>query len=79
MNKDFECQKHNFLKEKQNFVWKYCESYTFQIVQLKRVIERYEKGKIGLDGLLSQQRYSNYKSRVGYSRSNKSSVNKLYL
>ena len=76
MNKDLLCQKQTFLKEKQDFVCKKCESYTFQIVKLKRVIERYEKGQIGLEGLLSQQRYPNDKSGIGYSKVNKLSSNK---
>ena len=43
---------------------------------MKRVIERYEKGQIGLEGVLSQQRYSNDKSGLGYSKFSKPSTNK---
>ena len=60
-------------EQKQNFVCKNCDSLSFQIVQLKRVIERYEKGQIGLEGVLSQQRYSNDKSGLGYSKFSKPS------
>lgn len=77
MEKNFEVEKQNFLeKEKQNLTCKNCDSLTFQIVQLKRVIERYEKGQVGLENVLSQQIYSNYKSGLGYSMFNKPSTNK---
>ncbi|KAK2454205.1 gag-protease polyprotein [Trifolium repens] len=66
---NFEVEKQSFLeKEKQNFTCKECNSLSFQIVQLKRVIEIYEKGQVGLDNILSQQRYSNDKSGLGYSK-----------
>ena len=40
------------------------------------IIERYEKCQIWLEGVLSQQRYSNDKSRLGYSKFSKLSPNK---
>lgn len=43
---------------------------------MKRVLERYEKGKIGLDFVRSQQRYSNEKSGFGYSKFDKPSCSK---
>jgi Zn finger protein HypA/HybF involved in hydrogenase expression len=44
MEKKFEIEKKSFLeKENQNFTCKQCDSLSFQIVQLKRVLERYEK------------------------------------
>src|SRR3954468_7738423 len=55
---------------------KNCESLSFQIVQLKRVLERYEKGQIGLEGVLRQQRFPNDKSGLGYAKSNKPSTSK---
>ena len=77
MEMNFEVEKQSFLeKEKQNFTCKECDSLSFQIVQLKRVIERYEKGQVGLDNILSQQRYSNDKSGLGYSKFDKSSTSK---
>ena len=75
MTKDFDLQKQNFIKEKENFACSKCESNVFQIVQLKRVIERYEKGQIGLEGLLSQQRYPNDKRGLGYVNTKKPSNN----
>lgn len=70
----FEVEKQNFVKEqKLNFVCKECESLSFQIVQFKRVLKRYEKWQFGLDGVLSQQRYSNDESGLGYSKFNKTS------
>ncbi|CAJ2657071.1 unnamed protein product [Trifolium pratense] len=77
MEMNFEIEKQSFLeKEKQNFTCKECESLSFQIVQLKRVLERYEKGQVGLDNILSQQRHSNDKSGLGYSKFDKPSTNK---
>ncbi|KAK2382430.1 rust resistance kinase Lr10 [Trifolium repens] len=74
---NFEVEKQSFLeKEKQNFTCKECDSLFFQIVQLKRVLERYEKGQVGLDNILSQQRYSNDKSGLGYSKFDKPSTSK---
>lgn len=55
MEKDFEFEKQKYVKQqKQNFTCKESESLSFQIVQLKRVLEIYEKGQIGLNGVLSQ-------------------------
>jgi len=77
MEKNFENEKQSYLeKEKQNFTCKECDSLSFQIVQLKRVLERYEKGQVGLDNILSQQRFSNDKSGLGYSNFDKPSTNK---
>ena len=77
MEKDFKEEKQKLSDEqKWNFVCKNCESLSFKIVQLKRVIERYEKGQIGLEGVRSQQRYSNDKSGLGYSKFSKPSSNK---
>ncbi|XP_050882935.1 uncharacterized protein LOC127086256 [Lathyrus oleraceus] len=77
MEKGFEVEKEKMISDqKQNFVCNKCESLSFQIVQLKRVLERYEKGQIGLEGILSQQRYSNDKSGLGYSKFSKPSSNK---
>ncbi|KAK2450001.1 hypothetical protein QL285_009142 [Trifolium repens] len=74
---NFEVEKQSFIeKEKQNFTFKECDSLSFQIVQLKRVLERYEKGQVGLDNILSQQRYSNDKSGLGYSKFDKPSTSK---
>ncbi|CAJ2638078.1 unnamed protein product [Trifolium pratense] len=66
----------NDFQEKQKFTCKECDSLSFQIVQLKRVLERYEKGQVGLDNILSQQRHSNDKSGLGYSKFDKPSTNK---
>lgn len=71
MEKYFEVE-----KQKQNFTCKKCESLSFQIVQLKRVLKRYENGQIGLDSVLSQQRYSNDKSGFGYSKFDKPNSSK---
>ena len=77
MEKGFQVEKEKMISDqKQNFVCNKCESLSFQIVQLKRVLERYEKGQIGLEGVLSQQRYSNDKSGLGYSKFSKPSSNK---
>ncbi|KAK2353731.1 gag-protease polyprotein [Trifolium repens] len=74
---NFEVEKQNLLeKEKQNFTCKKCDSLSFQIVQLKRVLERYEKGQVGLDNILRQQRRSNDKSGLGYSKFDKLSTSK---
>ncbi|KAK2402034.1 gag-protease polyprotein [Trifolium repens] len=74
---NFEVEKQSFFeKEKQNFTCKECDSLSFQIVQLKRVIERYDKGQVGLDNILSQQRYSNDKSGLGYSKFDKPCTSK---
>ena len=56
----FENKKQEMISEKKNLVCLECESFSFQIVQLKRVLERYEKVQIGLEGVLSQQRYSRF-------------------
>ena len=72
----FENKKQEMISEKKNLVCLECESLSFQIVQLKRVLERYEKGQIGLEGVLSQQRYSNDKSGLGYSKFSKPSSSK---
>ena len=78
MEKYFQIERQSFLeKEKQNLTCKECESLSFQIVQLKRVLERYENGQIGLDNVLSQQRFSNDKSGLGYSKFNKPSTSKI--
>lgn len=63
------------MDEKQSLVCKNCESLSFQIVQLKRVLERYEKGHIGLEEILKHQRYSNDTSGLGYSKFSKPSTN----
>ena len=77
MDNDFKDEKQKTIDElKQNFVCNNYESISFQIVQLKRVLERYEKGQISLGGVLSQQRYFNGKSGLGYSKSNKTSTSK---
>jgi hypothetical protein len=80
MEKGFEVEKEKMVSDqKQNFVCNKCESLSFQIIQLKRVLERYEKGQIGLEGVLSQQRYSNDKSGLGYSKFSKPSSNKTII
>jgi hypothetical protein len=43
IEKDVDDEKQKMISEKQNFVCKNCESLSFQIVQLKMVLERYEK------------------------------------
>lgn len=57
IEKDVNDEKQKMISEKQNFICKNYESLSFQIVQLKRFLERYEKGQIGLEGVLIQQRY----------------------
>lgn len=42
-----------------NFTCNECDSLSFPIFQLKRVIERYTIRQIGLEDILSRQRYSN--------------------
>lgn len=74
--KNIENEKQKLMDEKQSLVCKNCESLSFQIVQLKRVLERYEKGQIGLEEILKHQRYSNDKSGLGYSKFSKPSINK---
>ncbi|XP_050895369.1 uncharacterized protein LOC127101987 [Lathyrus oleraceus] len=80
LEENIEKMKNNFKDEKEelikNFACIKCESLAFQIVQLKRVIERYEKGQIGLEHVLSSQRYSNDKSCLGYSNFAKQTSNK---
>src|SRR3954471_14551680 len=58
---------------------KNCESLSFQIVQLKRVLERYEKGQIGLEGVLRQQRFPNDKSGLGYAKSKPSTSKTIFV
>src|ERR1051325_10654524 len=62
--------------QKQNFVCNNCESLSFQIVQLKIVLERYEKGQVGLENVLSTQRYPKDKSGLGFSKFSQPSSNK---
>ena len=77
IEKYFQIEKQNFLKkEKQNLTCKECESFSFQIVQLQKVLERYEKGQIGLNDVLRKQRFSNDKSGLGYSKFNKPCTSK---
>jgi hypothetical protein len=80
LEENIEKMKNNLKDEKEelikNFACTKCESLAFQIVQLKRVIERYEKGQIGLEHVLSSQRYSNDKSGLGYSNFAKQTSNK---
>ena len=80
LEENIEKMKNNLKDEKEelikNFACTKCESLAFQIVQLKRVIERYEKGQIGLEHVLSSQRYSNDKSGLGYSKFAKHISNK---
>lgn len=42
-----------------------CQSRESKIVELKQVIEKYEKGQLGLKNVLSRQRYSNDKYGLG--------------
>ncbi|XP_050908720.1 uncharacterized protein LOC127122424 [Lathyrus oleraceus] len=80
LEENIEKMKNNLKDEKEelikNFTCTKCESLAFQIVQLKRVIERYEKDQIGLEHVLSSQRYSNDKSGLGYSNFAKQTSNK---
>ncbi|XP_050890112.1 uncharacterized protein LOC127095473 [Lathyrus oleraceus] len=80
LEENIEKMKNNLKDEKEelikNFACTKCESLAFQIVQLKRVIERYEKGQIRLEHVLSSQRYSNDKSGLGYSNFAKQTSNK---
>lgn len=77
MEKDFEVEKQNVLNErKHNFVCKNCESLSFQIVQLKRVLEIYEKGQVRLEDVLSLQKVSNNKEGLGYPKFDKPSSSK---
>ncbi|XP_050914784.1 uncharacterized protein LOC127129688 [Lathyrus oleraceus] len=80
LEENIEKMKNNLKDEKEelikNFACTKCESLAFQIVQLKRVIERYEKGQIGLEHVLSSQKYSNDKSGLGYSNFAKQTSNK---
>lgn len=66
----------NSEKLKQNSACNKCKSLSFEIVQLNRVIERYEKGQLGLENVLNMQRYSNDKSGLGYSKFDKPNLNK---
>lgn len=60
IQKDFDKEKKNYFdKEKHNFICNECDSLSFPIFQLKRVIERYKIRQIGLEDILSRQRYSN--------------------
>ncbi|XP_050878843.1 uncharacterized protein LOC127082659 [Lathyrus oleraceus] len=80
LEENIEKMKNNLKDEKEelikNFACTKCESLDFQIVQLKSVIERYEKGQIGLEHVLSSQRYSNDKRGLGYSNFDKQTSNK---
>lgn len=38
-----------------------CQEHEFKIVELNQVVKKYKKGKIGLEDVLSRQRYSNDK------------------
>ena len=47
IEKEFKDEKDKMISDqKQNFVCNNCESLSFQIVQLKRVLEIYEKGQV---------------------------------
>lgn len=53
-----------------------CQEPESKIVELNQVIKNYEKGQIGLEDLLSRQRYSNNKIGFGFSNLYKPSTNK---
>lgn len=46
---------------------------------MKIVLERYEKRQIGWDNVLSQEKYSNDKSGLGYSKFDKPNTSKTIL
>jgi phage gpG-like protein len=48
-----------------------CQDHESKIVELNQVIAKYEKGQIGLDNVLSSQRFSNNKCRLGFSNFDK--------
>lgn len=44
-----------------------CSSLETKVVELKQIIFKYEKGKLGLESVLNSQRYSNDRSGLSYS------------
>ncbi|KAI5417674.1 hypothetical protein KIW84_042330 [Lathyrus oleraceus] len=55
-----------------------CRSLETKIVDLNQIIYKYEKGKNVLDNILSNQRYVNDKSSLGFSKiKNSSQIEKI--
>lgn len=52
---------------------KKCVYLEIKVVELNKMISKYEKGKQGLDSVLSYQRYSNDRIGLGYSKFDKPS------
>lgn len=77
IEKDFEDEKQKMISDQeQNFVCKTCDSLKGQMVQLKRVIKRYEKGEIGLKEIFRRRNFSNDKNGLGYSKFDKPRISK---
>lgn len=76
LENNLDTMQKEFEKEKQNFVCKSCASLKVQVGQLKGVIERYEKGEVGLKKLSKRQKNSNDKNGIGYSNFHKSRTSK---
>lgn len=53
-----------------------CQSHEFKIVKVNQVLKKYQKGQIGLENVLSRQRYSNAKYGFGWSKFDKPSMSK---
>jgi hypothetical protein len=51
-----------------------CQSLECNIIELNQVIKKYEKGQIGLENVLSNQRFSNDKCGLGFSNFDKPST-----
>lgn len=76
LENNLDTMQKEFEKEKQNSVCKSSDSLKVQVMQLKGVIERYEKGEIGLKELSKRQKISNGKNGLGYSNFHKSRTSK---
>jgi len=53
-----------------------CQEHETKIIELNQVIKNFEKCHNGLEEVFSKQRYSNSKTRLGFSNFKKSSTNK---
>ncbi|XP_045798087.1 uncharacterized protein LOC123892341 [Trifolium pratense] len=62
------------LEEVKNSTCNKCHDHESKIVELNQVIKKYEKGQIGLENVLSSQRFSNDKCGLGFSNFDKLST-----
>lgn len=54
-----------------------CETLEQKIIELDRVLKKYDKGQLGLENFLTKQKYFNDKSGLEYSKFNKPSTIKI--